>query len=53
MIRHKKHWKNILENRSLFGILRDFGNQQFDIEYDKSKELFSIGTENEARKKGI
>lgn len=51
MIKRKKPWKNILENRSMFGILRDFGNQRFDIEYDKSKEIFSIGTENEAMKR--
>lgn len=51
MIRFKKHWKNIIENRSMFGILRDFGNHPFDIKYNTSKEIFSIGTENEARRR--
>ena len=47
MIRLKNQWKNILENRSMFGILRDFGNHRFSIAYDDSKELFSIGLEKE------
>ena len=53
MIRLKNQWKNILENRSMFGILRDFGNHRFAIAYDDSKELFSIGLEKESANKAF
>lgn len=53
MIKLKNQWKNILENRSMFGILRDFGNHRFAIAYDDSKELFSIGLEKESANKAF
>ena len=40
--------KNIIENRSMFGILRDFGNHPFSIKYDRNKEIFSVSLEEES-----
>lgn len=53
MLIRKKTRRNLLETRSMFGLLRDFGNSRFAIEYDRDKEIFSIGTEDEARNRAF
>lgn len=47
MSRNERRRRNILENRSMFGTLRDFGNHRFFIGHDSLKEIFSIGQTNE------
>lgn len=48
MSRNERRRRNILENRSMFGTLRDFGNHRFFIGHDSLKEIFSIGQINES-----
>lgn len=46
--KEKVKYKNIFENLSTFSLLRDFGNKPFSIEYDKDKEIYFIGLEEES-----